>query len=231
MKSGQWAPIAGTVIAALGSLYLLWYKEGVPGRGKPEIQYHPSEGSEREPSPSRGSDAHPSSGRNSESHPLGIHPTLSNDWRLSRAVTQPDLERNNTNRTYHEDEPTAGRPRVRQWFTTAANYLGNAAHQKLDVSDYKDQKAHGFPEVPGELLRNPDLEITRTQYEQLREQNSRAQSTYAASTYSTSALEGGSTPPPQFSPRLDTSPSRVPKRRDTLEVPAPVHSHRRAESR
>ncbi|KAF1914295.1 hypothetical protein BDU57DRAFT_557965 [Ampelomyces quisqualis] len=228
---GQWAPIAGTVIAALGSLYLLWYKEDTKAKEKPAIHYHPSEGSGHEPPPSRSSGTHRSSERNSESHPLDIHPTLSNDWRLSRAITQPDLERNNTNGTNYGDEPTAGRPRVRQWFTTAANYLGNAAHQKLDVSDYKDQKAHGFPEVPGELFRNPDLEITRTQYEQLREQNSRAQSSYAPSTHSTPGHEGGSTSPLQSSPRLDTSPSRIPKRRDTLEVPAQVHSHRRAESR
>lgn len=155
------------------------------------------------------------------------------DLRLIPTITQSHFERIPTSRTFRpdqEDEPTAGRPRVRQWFTTVANYMGNQAHQKFDTSDYTDQRAHNFPEVPGEGLRNQRLSKTRERYSELREQNSRAESTYAPSVVSTNGPEGGSTPPAQPSPRLSVSPSRRPKRRDTLEVPAPTHMHRRSES-
>jgi hypothetical protein len=163
--------------------------------------------------------------RSTSPHFLGIMPT----------ITHPDSEAtpdapNEVQDPPSEDKPTAGRPLVRQWFTKAANYLGNAAHQKLDVSDYNDQKAHRFPEIPGEPLRNPALEEVSRQYSELREQRSRAESTYAASIVSISGAEDGLPPPAQALPRPETSPSRKPRRRDTLEVPTPVHLHRRNES-
>jgi hypothetical protein len=228
-------------LAALGSLYLLWYNEDKPEKERATVPYPPSDYSQhdsnRHPSPSRASDTQHHSGVDLDGNPLGIHLASSNDtrdMRLIPTITAPELEQvltDNVSQYEDRDEPTAGRPRVRQWFTLAANYLGNAAHQKLDVSDYNDQKAHRFPEVPGEPLRNPGFERVSMQYSQLREQNSRVESTYAASINSVSGLESGSTPPVHYpSPRPETSPSRRPKRRDTLEVPTPVHIHRRTES-
>jgi hypothetical protein len=163
---------------------------------------------------------------------LGLHPTLSNDLRLIPTITQSHVQRTTTSGTMQHDnrvEPTAGRPKVRKLLEKIANSLGNAAHQKLDVSDYKDQKAHRYPEVPGEIFRNADLERIEKQYTELREKNSRAESNYAISINSTSGLEGSSVSP-HASPHLESSPSRMPKRRDTLEVPTPVHIHRRAGS-
>jgi hypothetical protein len=152
---------------------------------------------------------------------------------LIPTITEPGVEQIEQVETedapQHEttDEPTAGRPRVRKWLTEAANKMGNAAHDKLDVSDYNDKKAHTFPEIPGEPWRNPVFEQTRIQYDQLREQNVRAESTYAASINSVSGQEGGSTPPESHaSPRLETRP----KRRDTLDVPTPIHKHHRTGS-
>jgi hypothetical protein len=164
---------------------------------------------------------------------LGIRSASPNDMGLIPTITHPDLDHDVSEvapQQEQQEQPTAGRNKVRKWFTAAGSYLGDAAHQKLDVSDYNDQQAHRFPEVPGEPLRNPALERISKQYSELREQNSRAESTYAASFVSTSGIEGGSTPPPQASPRPETSPSRKPRRRDTLEVPTPVHIHRRADS-
>jgi hypothetical protein len=195
--------------------------------------------SDRDVSPGRLSDLHrPSglSGAGSDNNGLGIRTTMSSDIGRIPTITEPMVERRTTAGTHHhedeaKDEPTAGRPRVRHLFTIAANKLGNAAHQKLDVSDYKDQKAHAFPEVPGEPLRNPAFGRVSEQYTVLREERSRAGSNYAPSIASNSGLEGGSTPPTHASPRPDTSPSRKPpKRKNTLEVPTPVHIHRRAES-
>lgn len=140
------------------------------------------------------------------------------------------MERRQTRKsTFHEENvPTAGRRLIRGWFTSAANYLGNAAHQKLDASDYKDKKAHGFPEVPGEPLRNAALERISKQYSELREQ--RALSNYSPSIISTPGVEGRTSPPPQESPLPEPSPSLRPARRATLEVPAPAHTHRRGDS-
>lgn len=190
--------------------------------------------SDREVSPSRFPDDPHSSGAGPGVSGLGIRTTTSNDIGRIPTITEPAIERSATAGTRYrngEDDPTAGRPRVRQWFTSAANYLGNAAHHKLDVSDYRDQKAHAFPEIPGEPLRNAAIGRISEQYTVLRAERSRAESTYAPSIASNSGLEGGSTPPTQASPRPDTSPSRRPKRKNTLEVPTPVHIHRRTESR
>ncbi|KAF2820648.1 hypothetical protein CC86DRAFT_304548 [Ophiobolus disseminans] len=240
---GQWAPIAGTVLAALGSLYLLWFKEDETLKEKPDIRQPSSDhgryGARGDRTPSPGHDMPRFSATGSERNilGLGIRSTSPHDMSLIPTITQPNVDQESTHgmhRQEHdeeeEEEPTAGRPRVRQWLTKAANYMGNAVHQKLDVSDYNDQQAHRFPEIPGETLRNPALQRVSRQYSELREQNSRAESTYAPSIISTPGLEGGSTPPAHLSPRPETSPSRRPRRRDTLEVPTPVHIHRRTES-
>ena len=159
---------------------------------------------------------------------LGIRSPSPNEIGLIPTITHPESEQMNDTEDPNE-EPTAGRNRVRKWFTSAGNYLGNVAHDKLDVSDFKDQKAHQFPEVPGEVLRNPALERISNQYSRLREE--RAGSTYAASIASTSGIEGSVTPPPtQESPRPEMSPATRPKRSNTLEVPSPAHVHRRSES-
>lgn len=237
MSTGQWAPIAGTVLAALGSLYLLWFKKDENLKEKSGLQRSPSQyahnghGSDRSVSPGRRPTMPQSSDVGSECYGLGIRSASPQDMSIVPTITQPDLEPEHIEVVHgNDDEPTAGRPRVRQWFTKAANYLGNAAHQKLDTSDYNDQQAHQFPEIPGEPLRNPALQRVSRQYSELREQNSRAESTYAPSIVATPELEDGSIPPALTSPRPDTSPSRRPRRRDTLEVPTPIHIHRRNES-
>lgn len=123
------------------------------------------------------------------------------------------------------DVSTAGRRRVRRLITKAGIKLGNAAHQKLDTSDYKDQKAHKYPEVPAEDFRNPALERVSTQYTELREQNSRADSNYTPSIVSTSGIEATSPPLAHGSPPLESSPALPPARQDTLKVPTQAHLH------
>ncbi|CAO2658005.1 Nn.00g072650.m01.CDS01 [Neocucurbitaria sp. VM-36] len=228
---GQWSPLAGTCLATMGSLYLLWAGgEDVTERSR--TQYTNSEASrrshsnERDLSPSRSSVLEQSPNRSdirsASPHDIGLIPT----------ITGPDLEHQQSDDARScQSEPTAGRNKVRKWFTSAANYMGNAAHEKLDVSGYNDEKAHRFPEIPGEDLRNPALERVSTQYSQLRKKNSRAGSTYASSIASTSGAEGSPTSKAlQGSPRPESSPTRVPARRATLEVPTPAHTHRRSES-
>lgn len=237
---GQWSSIAGTALAALGSLYLLWSTGDEVATEKPRPHYansaasHRGPSSERQRSPARLSNFEFPISQNPAENGLGIRSTSPNAMARIPTITQPDLDQDHSfnRRESGEGQPTAGRNTVRKWLNSAADYLGNAAHDKFDVSDYKNEKARGFPEVPGEVLRNPALERISTQYSRLREENSRAGSTYAPSIASTSGIEGSSTPPPPLheSPRPETSPARKPKRRDTLEVPAQVHGHRRSES-
>ena len=168
---------------------------------------------------------------------LGIGSESPNAIELTPTITYPESERvpassfscENQQDDHRSDQPTAGRNRVRKWFTSAGNYLGDAAHEKLAPDHgHNDKNTKDFPEVPGEILRNARLvEISRT-YSHLREE--RENSVYAASIRSTTGLEGSSSPPPiPGSSRPETSPSRPPKRRDTLEVP--TEGHRGSESR
>ena len=166
---------------------------------------------------------------------LGIRSESPNVIELTPTITYPDSERHTgpasqaiRQDTHQLDQPTAGRNRIRGWLTSAGNYLGDAAHERLDPDHERvDEETQRFPEVPGEILRNPDLERISRTYSQLREE--RANSVYAASIMSSPALEGSASPAPtsppphQEPPRPETSPSRQPKRRDTLEVPKGGH--------
>lgn len=226
-------------MAGLGSLYLLWssddksdFTEKVGPRYDRPSPTRRSHSSERQISPNRIPNTENIAGRYFGENALGIRSASPHEIGLIPTITHPESE--SAYREHapqkHEELPTAGRQRVRRWLTAAGDSWANAAHQKLDVSDYNDAKAHRFPEVPGEGLRNPYLERTSEQYRQLREE--RASSTYAASIVSTPGLDNVTTPPPAIleSPRLETSPTQKPKRRDTLEVPSPAHTHRRNES-
>jgi hypothetical protein len=154
------------------------------------------------------------------------------------------------------DLPIRGRPRVRQWFTSAASHLGNPSHQKIDISDYKDTNAHDFPEIPGEPLRNPGLggiNYISEQYNLLREVLSKdraeAESNYAGGVQNQTlknTLEAPTPTPVQIhmrrssydgynstlngfeSPGPDIGPSRRSERRDMLEIPSAIYMHRRS---
>jgi len=239
---GQWSPIAGTILAALGSLYILWSTGGDEAvQEKPGHHYEnsgssrPSRSSERRPSPRPPSSVDCNPKRISETG-LGIRSESPIAMELIPTITHPGSEHPHPSPSSYDgqqdntqtDQPTAGRNVVRKWLTSAGNYLGDAAHEKLDTEHVSnDEDTHKFPEVPGEILRNPDLERISRTYSKLREE--RENSVYAASIASTSGIEGSTSPPPiQDSPRPEISPVRPPARRATLEVPKEVH--RRSES-
>ncbi|KAF1936409.1 hypothetical protein EJ02DRAFT_359169 [Clathrospora elynae] len=238
---GQWSPIAGTLLAALGSLYLLWStggedtpKEDRRTRYGNSDSSHLSRSSERQASPGLPSTMQYEPGRDLASNPSGIRSESPYEIALIPTITHPGSEqdqprdssqdrRDRTSQDHLEEQPTAGRHVVRKWLTSAANYMGDAAHNKLDPeAHHNDEATHGFPEVPGEVLRNPDLEHISRTFSQLR--RDRANSSYSASIISSLGIEGTPSPPPTHdSPRPETSPARKPKRRDTLEVPKEVH--------
>ncbi|EMD86970.1 hypothetical protein COCC4DRAFT_141046 [Bipolaris maydis ATCC 48331] len=237
---GQWSPIAGTILGALGSLYLLWStsgKETTEEKHTPQCEHsyssRHSHSSERYPTPlpQRNSNSH----SNIHVNALGIRSESPNDISLIPTITHPgddgdqirEILPEDRRDTQPDDHPTAGRHKVRRWLTSAGNYLGDAAHEKLDLEQNSTNEAtRSFPEVPGEVWRNPNLESTSRNFDLIRE--ARASSTYAASIRSTSDIGPSSPPPIPETPRLDSSPARAPKRRDTLEVPK--ETHRRSES-
>lgn len=85
--------------------------------------------------------------------PMSLHPRSSPDGNTRNVVTTDD-----------EHEPVSTsisdvghRRRVARKLTVIGDRLGNAAHDHFDVSGFKQGPATGFPEIPGEKLRNPEL--------------------------------------------------------------------------
>jgi hypothetical protein len=127
----------------------------------------------------------------------------------------------------------AGRRTIAEFFTKTGNYLGTAAHDKFDISHFKEGPAIKFPEIPGERGRNPNLsKVERDWTERVSRdpiRSSRVGSS-ANSFISTSAVEGVVTnaardgspraAEPLRSPRMESPGARTRVRRDTLEVPA-----------
>ncbi|KAF1831297.1 hypothetical protein BDW02DRAFT_582165 [Decorospora gaudefroyi] len=237
---GQWSPIAGTCLAALGSLYILWSTSGDDAHmAKQTAQFENSDSSRRSRSSERNLSPGPPPAMkytqrgNRTGNALGIRCESPNEIELIPTITHPESNHDHEGKNSQDHQeilPTAGRHIVRKWLTAAANRLGDAAHERLDHDhDRSGGAMRGFPEIPGENLRNPNLEQVSRTYSQRREE--RASSTCSASIMSTSGIEGNSPRPSSHeSPRLDTSPTGRPNRRDTLEVPKEVHARRRSES-
>lgn len=89
---------------------------------------------------------------------------------LHRASTVDDTEgeRLTLRRTFTAGD-VANRRRVATAFNTMANYLGTAAHERFDDSDFKQGKAVDFPEIPGEAERSWNLHRIREAYNPARE--------------------------------------------------------------
>ncbi|KAF1355946.1 hypothetical protein EJ07DRAFT_130163 [Lizonia empirigonia] len=232
---GQWSPIAGTLMAAVGSLYIVWATDGdIIFYGKPKAPRSTSSHSDHseQPPPRRGRASTMQYSPTRTTHEPEAFPRLSSDPNvLGITITGPDREPSPDEHIERvpvdtpETKGNAGRFKIRSWFEKASIVMSDAAHRELDTSDYRDQKARRYPWIPGEELRNDIIHRTSTNYEKNRA------ASYASSTKSAREAEGSSTPPaetlPRPSPRPDASPdaiTRAPRRRSTLEVP-PVAYH------
>jgi hypothetical protein len=250
--------VAGTFLAALGSLYLLMTAKPLTPEpeGTPPYPPHPSSSgqmSERNPTPhpqpsielprSSGS-THNDIARRS-SHDL-YHATtvnsrpsqslndrqdrLSNDlYTMPTITTRPSQIHDSHPRSTTVD---AGRRTMAKFFTKTGNYLGTAAHDKFDISHFKEGPAVGFPEIPGERGRNPNMsKVERDWSERVsRDPNRMTRVGSSANSFiSANGVEGNSTTAvrdgspraaePFGSPRTESPGGRTRARRDTLEVP------------
>lgn len=213
---GQWGPIAGTVLAALGSLYVLIMTGGEDEKGDMHIAPECTCGNHLRPilTIEQDSDGSPSQ--------------ISFDDNSTDIANRPSHDTDHTHAHSHRSVDPGRRRRVAEMLQKAGDKLGSAAHNKYDANAYNASAAREFPEIPGEAQRNPELNELKRQYSLrrdvvLREENSRAAS--PAATASTFPEFDGS---PSASPVLgreefSESPERMPTRSDTLEIPSPTH--------
>lgn len=196
---GQWGPIVGTVLAALGSLYVLWMNPQSQSQPQPgNTGGHLDSPNNRHDNVSRHGlnnqqttgipgEAHvDASPRNSQQSPSVHHlvhdspvPCMTDSPEMvevrrimSTQSTSPDLHRYMSHDTNNGDDdevrPTdaGGRRKVAQIFGDLGRYMGTPAPDLFDDSEFRRGRAMDFPEIPGEAVRNPDLEQIRSQYNQ-----------------------------------------------------------------
>lgn len=206
---GQWAPIVGTGLAVLGSLYLLLAagladseeeEEAKPNIS--QIHAHHCNCSMREVSRGRS---------RTSSH--SIHIPSATDMRTSHEIVPTTTW--TSRRSGISD--AGNRRKVAKALSTIGNYLGNPSEDRFDDSEFKRGKAIDFPEIPGEDYRNSALPQIREQFNPDRDQDGRV----------TPGVSRQRSRTGSFNSRLNTegrsSTERMPARRDTLEVPSPHH--------
>jgi hypothetical protein len=254
---GQWAPIAGTALAVLGSLSIFLAKglEAVKEETNPNPPTHHRTPSMQEVA----RDVSPSSSHSvATPSAMDVPRSPSNGGGRASGEIEPTIRRATTWKDFTD---VGNRRRVARALIAFGDRLGTAAPDQFDDSGFKHGKAVDFPEIPGEEQRNSALSQIRDRYNQsrdadgnvtpgLRRQHSRAAS-FTGSDASGLGVEGGSTTPRAASPRrphANTFPTERTSselqntlshssagsnggrigRRDTLEVPSPVHhSHTR----
>ncbi|KAF3002565.1 hypothetical protein E8E13_007923 [Curvularia kusanoi] len=232
---GQWSPIAGTCMAALGSLFVyssedenLFEKTGNKNSPKPSSLH------------SDQSDSPPCTGGSmdeprSPTHELsGMIHRVSNDGNVLHTVftitgadgeqTTQHIEDVGNTAENATNKSTAGRSRIRSWFEKVTVSMSETAHDQLDTQGHKNKKAYRYPMSPGEELKNERFYQTDEEYTERRLQRVASSASSIRSLKSNG--EGPSTTPvPLTRPRTNTNPDAITpvQRRDTLEVPADPH--------
>lgn len=244
---GQWAPIVGTGLAVIGSLYLLLSK-GIGGEkeevAKPNACTHHCNCSKQEVGPRLSTASPPSSDTPGAKD---TRRSLSNDdramWSELEVMPSSRLAPQQTRASSTAD--AGNRRKVTKALSVIGNYLSTASRDQFDDSEFKHSRALDFPEIPGEEHRNPTLPQIRTQYNQWREEENtapiRASHSRAASIVSESGSVTRATSPTPRRRHADTMPTErrssklhntptssstpggIHQRRATLEVPQPVH--------
>lgn len=150
--------------------------------------------------------------------------------------------------THSSKHPDKGKRRqVAKALASIGTYIGTAARDRFDDSAFKTGEALDFPEVPGEMNRNPNLPQIRETYNNrppsfngsIRSgiEGRASSTTRGASPSPLRRVETGMFRPERISSEqynnspstpTDTNRGRPPRRRATLEVPtAPQYGHSR----
>ncbi|CZS88370.1 uncharacterized protein RAG0_00111 [Rhynchosporium agropyri] len=248
---GQWAPLVGSGLAAFGSLYLLLSSDQPDRDANEKTLPHHCNCSAHDHTPI----ASPSPSSTPFATPA-IRRSSSKDGRRSLAELEiaPQSSLNLTQTQTHHSRRTqsdfGGRRKVANVLTNIGNYIGTAAQDRFDDSEFKHGRAVDYPELPGEAYRNPKLIQTRREYNPLREETGRSRapsfisngpgegSIRGVSPQSPRSIRQSSTQRPQLGilPGRTSTEEQIPMssasvpidqgrrgRRDTLEVPSPIH--------
>ncbi|KAJ5246461.1 hypothetical protein N7468_001444 [Penicillium chermesinum] len=198
---GQWAPVVGTGLAIVGSLYLLFAAE-MDKEDKPSKNPVP-------PCPTCGGDemyrdrlgstsSGPSSRDSDQEATVEMEETVSYPSfpKLSQITTLPG-----------EDDP-GGRRTVARFFNAASGYLATKAHTNFEENGFEVNERTTFPEVPAESFRNEHYQDMKNIFESTPITRSRATS-FVGSEYSNG--EGSSRTPRETPNRQLSLPVRSPK--------------------
>ena len=185
---GQWSPVAGTGFAFLGSLYLLVADYIDKVKKEKDTNASSNDGGEPNSPGQRSQRPSPNSTYSQNMQEVGTNPFTESSQDATTAGTR-DLRSkfpNGVRRTSSELVPSPTRPDLRQGDETGAsrtgdganrrrvaamltkfdNFLGTAGSKHFDDSEFKRPggQARRFPELPGEIYRNPALPQIREQY-------------------------------------------------------------------
>ncbi|KAI1636811.1 hypothetical protein F4809DRAFT_650235 [Biscogniauxia mediterranea] len=170
----QWGPIIGTVLAALGSLYLLLTREQAELEGS---KYHCNCSQHHFLSCDIDGRSLHSNNENS------LH--AQHDWPAVRHYSPSTaggglfitLSRNSQSPLDHNGhihDDVGYRRKVARALTRLSNYLGNAGADRFDDSGFRRGRAVDFPEIPAERVRNGKLFWIKKQYDPPRDANGNA---------------------------------------------------------
>jgi hypothetical protein len=243
---GQWSPIAGTCMAALGSLYVYWTEgENFVTYGGQEEEHAKPNSSHSDPSETSKVSMEEPCSPTQVSHTFETAHRPSNEGtNLQPTVTITGADDDGNSVHHIEDvnnantRPAPEAPPIRKSITARSvvrnrldrisSQMSETAHRELDTREHKNKKAYKYPMSPGEDLKNEQFHETSEQYKKLRIQrvNSSASSIRSSNGEGPSTTPAGTTPGP-MRPRTNTDPDAIRPvvRKDTLEVPeAAYHS-------
>ncbi|KAK5996793.1 hypothetical protein PT974_02136 [Cladobotryum mycophilum] len=250
---GQWAPIVGTGMACLGSLYLLLAtdieilkeKSDINGVHHCKCSHHPELPGSVSPRTVHGSPSSRTSHSmdycieetpvmigtpimrpvtsglsNVSSHELDREPTV----RPSLSTDFPsDAQRHISSHDGLSKRPVSAdngsRRKVAEVMIAAGNFLGTAAHDWFDLSEFRRGLAVNYPEIPGEGFRNENFWRIKKQYDPQRDADGNASPmprshsrtrSFVGSISSGQDIEGGGPLARTASPRPRRASSRSP---------------------
>ncbi|OTB01823.1 hypothetical protein M426DRAFT_74983 [Hypoxylon sp. CI-4A] len=197
---GQWAPIVGTALAALGSVYVLLvaemkveeaesYLEASDQRHCNCSHHHFDHGKHSNPYAESDSDyprgstelqgihsvtpdslylnpttSPPTEGPNGLFVGPSHHRPASNSADIQSSSSNSEREHSTDIADQQATHDIGNRRKIRKMLWRFSDYLGTAAQDRFDDSEFRQGKALDFPEVPAEELRNPDLHHIRKVY-------------------------------------------------------------------
>lgn len=199
MIIGQWAPVVGTGLAILGSLYLLLAAEMA---AEEKTQDNLTQGPAH-PCPTCGGDDM----YRSRSVSTSSQSTSRGSGEMEEVVIYPSFPTIREMTTLSGESDPGGRRIAARFFNAASSYLATKAHNNFEKTGFERNQRTTFPEVPAENFRNENYNDMKNIFENT---PSRSRTTsFVGSDYSNG--EGGSRTPREAPNRQLSLPVRSPR--------------------